>query len=94
MHMRRYVNLLEGAILPSLGALAAPIMATSLIQMAYNLVDMIWIGRISAEAVAAVGAAGMGMWFSNGVATLTARSCPASCWHWSFRWPASCLPIR
>ena len=43
MHMRRYVNLLEGAILPSLGALAAPIMATSLIQMAYNLVDMIWI---------------------------------------------------
>lgn len=71
MHMRRYVNLLEGAILPSLGALAAPIMATSLIQMAYNLVDMIWIGRISADAVAAVGAAGMFMWFSNGLATLS-----------------------
>lgn len=69
--MRRYVNLLEGAILPSLGALAAPIMATSLIQMAYNLVDMIWIGRISADAVAAVGAAGMFMWFSNGLATLS-----------------------
>lgn len=68
--MRRYINLLEGPILPSLGALAAPIMATSLIQMAYNLVDMIWIGRIGANAVAAVGAAGMFMWFSNGLATL------------------------
>lgn len=48
-----------------------PIMATSLIQMAYNLVDMIWIGRIGAGAVAAVGAAGMFMWFSNGLATLS-----------------------
>ena len=69
--MRRYVNLLEGKILPTLGALAMPIMATSLIQMAYNLVDMIWIGRIGAGAVAAVGAAGMFMWFSNGLATLS-----------------------
>lgn len=68
--MSKYINLLEGPILPSLGALAIPIMAASLIQMAYNLTDMIWIGRIGADAVAAVGAAGMFMWFSNGLATL------------------------
>ena len=43
--MRKSLNLLEGAILPALSALALPIMATSLIQMAYNLTDMIWIGR-------------------------------------------------
>ena len=43
--MRRYINLLEGKNLPALGALALPIMAASLIQMAYNLADMIWIGR-------------------------------------------------
>lgn len=68
--MRKTLNLLEGAILPALGALALPIMATSLIQMAYNLTDMIWIGRLGSGAVASVGAAGMFMWLSNGLATL------------------------
>lgn len=68
--MKRYLNLLDGPILPALGALALPIMATSLIQMAYNLTDMIWIGRVGSDAVASVGAAGMFMWLSNGLATL------------------------
>ena len=48
------VDLLEGSIVRSLTSLALPIMATSLIQMAYNMTDMIWIGRVSANAVAAV----------------------------------------
>ena len=65
--MKTRINLLEGNILPALSALALPIMATSLIQMAYNLIDMIWIGKIGASAV---GAAGMFMWLSNGLATL------------------------
>lgn len=68
--MKTHINLLEGNILPALSALALPIMATSLIQMAYNLIDMIWIGKIGASAVASVGAAGMFMWLSNGLATL------------------------
>lgn len=66
----KQVNLLEGSIVSSLTKLALPIMATSLVQMAYNMTDMIWIGRISSDAVAAVGAAGMYMWLANGVATL------------------------
>ena len=68
--MKTRINLLEGNILPALSARALPIMATSLIQMAYNLIDMIWIGKIGASAVASVGAAGMFMWLSNGLATL------------------------
>ena len=64
------INLLEGPIFSTLMKLALPIMGTSLIQMAYNLIDMIWIGRIGASAVAAVGSAGMYMWLSNGVSTL------------------------
>ena len=44
------VDLLEGSIVRSLTSLALPIMATSLIQMAYNMTDMIWIGRGSANA--------------------------------------------
>ena len=68
--MEKKINLLEGSIFSSLMKLALPIMGTSLIQMAYNLTDMIWIGRIGANAVAAVGSAGMYMWLSNGISTL------------------------
>lgn len=68
--MAKRVNLLEGNILSSLTQLALPIMATSLISMAYNLTDMIWIGRVGAGAVAAVGAAGLYMWLSESIAAL------------------------
>ena len=68
--MEKKINLLEGPIFSSLMKLALPIMGTALIQMAYNLTDMIWIGRIGANAVAAVGSAGMYMWLSNGISTL------------------------
>lgn len=68
--MEKRMNLLEGPIFSTLMKLALPIMGTSFIQMAYNLIDMIWIGRIGASAVAAVGSAGMYMWLSNGVSTL------------------------
>jgi len=69
-HVARNVDLLEGSIVGSLTSLALPIMATSLIQMAYNMTDMIWIGRLSADAVAAVGAAGMYLWLANGLAMI------------------------
>lgn len=69
--MRKNIDLLNGPVTSSLARLAIPIMATSLIQMAYNLTDMIWIGRIGSNAVASVGAAGMFMWLSNGLAALS-----------------------
>ena len=62
-------DLLKGNILKALVAMALPIMATSLLQMAYNMTDMIWIGRVGSNSVAAVGAAGM---FVNFSASLTA----------------------
>lgn len=68
--MSKNVDLLNGPVLPSLTRLAVPIMATSLIQTAYNLTDMLWIGRMGSNAVAAVGAAGMYMWLSNGLSAL------------------------
>ena len=49
--MKQTYHLLEGKILHSLSALALPIMATSLIQMAYNLTDMLWIGKLGGGAV-------------------------------------------
>lgn len=69
--MQKNIDLVNGPVFSSLSRLAIPIMATSLIQMAYNLTDMIWIGRIGSNAVAAVGAAGMYMWLSNGLAALS-----------------------
>lgn len=68
--MRGNLDLLHGPIFPSLTKLALPIMATSFVQMAYNMTDMIWIGRIGSGAVAAVGASGMYMWLANGIATM------------------------
>lgn len=68
--MGKEINLLKGPVLPTMTRLALPVMATSMLHMAYNLVDMIWIGSIGSDAVAAVGVAGMFTWFSNGLCML------------------------
>lgn len=65
--METRTNLLKGNILTALVAMALPIMATSLLQMAYNMTDMIWIGRVGSNSVAAVGAAGMFVNLASGL---------------------------
>ena len=65
---RREVDLLNGPILSSLARLAGPIMATGIMNMAYNLTDMIWLGKLSANSVSAAGLAGMFLWLSSGFA--------------------------
>ena len=59
-------SLTEGGILKKLLLVAIPIMGTQLMQMAYNLTDMFWLGRVGSDAVAAVGSAGMYLWLSFG----------------------------
>ncbi|MDR2158778.1 MAG: MATE family efflux transporter [Treponema sp.] len=59
-------NLTEGDILRKLLLVAVPIMGTQFMQMAYNLTDMFWLGRVGSAAVAASGAAGMYLWLSFG----------------------------
>lgn len=58
-------KLTEGPITGTLVRLALPIMATAFVQMAYNLMDMLWLGRLSTEAVAAAGTAGFFTWFGS-----------------------------
>lgn len=65
-----YIDLLKGSIVKSLTKLALPIMATAMVQMAYNLTDMAWIGILGSDSVAAVGAAGMFTWFASGVGVI------------------------
>lgn len=57
-------NLTEGSISKALIALALPIMGTSFVQMAYNLTDMMWVGKLGSLSVAAVGTGGFFTWFS------------------------------
>lgn len=70
MKNSKTINLLEGPIFKSLSLLALPIMATYLIQMAYNLVDMLWIGYLGAGAVASIGVSGNFMYLANGLVNM------------------------
>ncbi|MCB9803164.1 MATE family efflux transporter [Candidatus Nomurabacteria bacterium] len=47
-------NLLSGNIFKSLLALAVPIIFANILQTAYQITDTFWVGRLGAEAVAAV----------------------------------------
>jgi len=58
-------KLTEGSITGKLVRLALPIMATSFVQVAYNMTDMIWLGRVGTKAVAASGTAGFFTWFAS-----------------------------
>ncbi|WP_122640777.1 MULTISPECIES: MATE family efflux transporter [unclassified Romboutsia] len=62
--MKDRTDLTSGSISDKLIKLALPIMGTSFIQMAYNLTDMMWVGKIGSKAVAAVGTAGFYPWLA------------------------------
>lgn len=68
--MAKRINLLEGNIALSLTKLALPIMGMSLLQMAYNLTDMFWIGKLGSGPVASIGTGGMIVWLFMGIHTL------------------------
>ncbi|MBN2221532.1 MAG: MATE family efflux transporter, partial [Vallitaleaceae bacterium] len=71
MEKTKNINLTSGSILKQLFLLAVPIIGTSFVQTAYNLIDMFWIGFLGANAVAAVGIAGFFVWLSNGITLLS-----------------------
>ncbi len=69
--MNDITNLTEGKIRSTLVKLALPIMGTGFIHMAYNLTDIIWLGRLSTEAVAAAGAAGFYLWLGTSLVMIS-----------------------
>ena len=62
--MDKKIDLTEGGIVEKLVKIAIPIMATSFIQIAYNLIDMMWVGKNGSNSVAAVGTAGFYPWLA------------------------------
>lgn len=62
--MEERIDLTQGKIISKLIKLSLPIMGTSFIQTAYSMTDMLWIGRVGSNAVAAVGTAGFFTWLA------------------------------
>jgi len=56
--------------LKKLVKLALPVIATSFMSMAYNFINIIFVGRLGSDAVAAVGSAGFFMNMSWGISSL------------------------
>lgn len=69
--MKDRIDLTKGDITKKLIKLALPIMGTSFIQMAYNLTDMMWVGKAGSSAVAAVGTAGFFPWLAMAFITIS-----------------------
>ncbi|MFI3210455.1 MAG: MATE family efflux transporter [Peptostreptococcaceae bacterium] len=49
------VDLTQGNVFKVLTLLTIPIVGSSLLQFTYNLIDMIWVGRLGSDAVASIG---------------------------------------
>lgn len=69
--MQGRLDLTEGRIIDKLIKLALPIMGTSFIQMAYNMIDMIWVGKTGSSSVAAVGTAGFFPWLGMALVAIS-----------------------
>ena len=70
--MKKKRDLTQGSILKNLLWVAIPTLLSSLVQMAYNLTDMFWVGQVTrmgldqSDAVTAVGTGGFYMWLGFG----------------------------
>ncbi len=53
------IDLTEGRVLSVISALALPIMGSSLLQFTYNLIDMMWVGKLGSNAVASIGSSSL-----------------------------------
>ena len=53
------IDLTKGRVLSVISALALPIMGSSLLQFTYNLIDMMWVGKLGSNAVASIGSSSL-----------------------------------
>lgn len=69
--MNKIKDLTSGNIFTQIVKLAIPIIATSFVQMAYNMTDMAWLGHVGKETVSAVGMALYLVWFGSSLMYIT-----------------------
>lgn len=71
--MRKATDLTQGSIISKVVLVALPVLFSSIAQMAYNLTDMFWIGRVDdiglseQAAISGVGTGGYVAWFAFGL---------------------------
>ena len=79
--MSKVKDLTQGDLTRLLYQQALPIMGTSFVQIAYSFTDMAWLGRLSSEALAAVGVVSVFIWIANSVAWLNKTGCEVTISH-------------
>jgi len=73
--------IVEGSLRRAILSLAGPAVGSMLLQVTFNIVDMIWVGRLGAPALAALSTGGFLIWsvfaithmISVGINSMTAR---------------------
>lgn len=63
-------DLTKGNVLRVLITLAIPIMGSSFFQFAYNIIDMIWVGKLGSNAVASIGSSSFYIGLGNSINAL------------------------
>ncbi|WP_195952893.1 MATE family efflux transporter [Clostridium saudiense] len=64
------IDLTRGKVISVIAALSLPIMGSSLLQFTYNLIDMIWVGRLGSNAVASIGSSSLYINIGNALNSL------------------------
>lgn len=64
-------DLTKGEIAPLIFKLAIPLMGTSFMQMAYQLMDLFWVGQVGTDGVSAIGVCGLYIWFMSSVVIIS-----------------------
>ena len=63
--------------------MSLPLIASQFVQMAYNLIDTLWVSRLGIEAVTAVSTAGLLLFLAQGICMIVqtgARCVSGCCW--------------
>ena len=63
-------DLTKGKVISVITSLALPIMGSSFLQFTYNLIDMIWVGRLGSGAVASIGSSSLYINIGNAINSL------------------------
>ncbi len=69
--MTKINDLTQGSISKGIWSMAIPLITASFVQMAYSMTDMIWLGHLGSESVAAVGVAGFFTWLGNALSFIS-----------------------
>lgn len=69
------IDLTKGKVVSVIMLLALPIMGSSLLQFTYNIIDMMWVGKLGSDAVASIGTSSLYVNIGNAINSLVVIGC-------------------